>query len=192
MRAMWEGRGALRRGDEAHEVGDTESSIRWWRRAARWYLPFAPHVVGAYQRLESLAAEAEAKDDLRTAISAWTGVRSSVRATRSFYTPFEDRLLRADEHIATLMAQIETTADSDKDPAELRDWHYKLLRKDQMPSVAWSIVALLGLALWIGCGFLFALKAVDERDRLRPKAAAYSGAGIVIGLLVWLLGLYFA
>ena len=54
------------------------------------------------------------------------------------------------------------------------------------------LIALLGLALWIGGGFAFALRGVDERDRLVPKAAAYAGSSIAIGLVVWLLGLYLA
>ena len=61
-----------------------------------------------------------------------------------------------------------------------------------MPSVAWSIVALFGLALWIGGGFAFALRGVDDNDRLVPKAAAYSGAAVAVGMLVWLLGLHWA
>lgn len=191
-RALWEGRSALHKGDEAHAAGDVDGAIRWWRRSARWYLPLAPHVDSAYQRLETLARAAESRGDNRAALSAWTGIRSSVRATRSFYTPYEEHLDRADERIAVLMAKLEASVDASRDVQEREAWHYSLLKLDQMPSVGWSLVALLGLALWVGGGFGFALRAVDDRDRLVPKAAAYSGAGIAIGLVVWLLGLSLA
>ena len=191
-RAMWEGRSALQLGDTAYAANDSETAIRHWRRAARWYLPLAPHCAGAYQRLQEMGNAAQEKGDTQIALAAWTGIRSSVRATRSFYTPFAEELREADAHIAVLMADLEVAGDSSKDHSEREAWHYSLLQIDQMPSVFWSIIALLGLALWIGGGFAFALRGVDDNDRLVPKAAAYSAAGIVIGLLVWLTGLYLA
>jgi hypothetical protein len=192
IRAMWEGRSALQRGDEAQASGDSEAAVRWWRRAARWYVPMAPHVASAYDRLQSLAEAAEGKGDTQVALAAWTGIRSSIRATRSFYTPFSERVDEADEHIAALMVQREQAEGTSRDPKERQEWHYALLKLDPMPSVFWSLVALLGLALWIGGGFVFAMRAVDDKDRLVPKAAAYSGAGIAIGLVIWLTGLHLA
>lgn len=192
VRAMWQGRSALQRGDDAHLQEDSETAIRWWRRAARWYVPLAPHVGGAYERLRTLAQAAEGKGDIRVALAAWTGVRSSIRATRSFYTPYSEYVDEADTHISKLMAQLELAEDSRRDPVERQAWHYSLLKLDPMPSVFWSIVALFGLALWIAAGFAFALRAVDDNDRLVAKAAGYSGAGIAIGLLIWLAGLHLA
>ena len=192
IRAMWEGRSALERGDDAQLQGDSETAIRWWRRAARWYVPMAPHVGSAYERLRSLAQAAEGKGDTQVALAAWTGIRSSVRATRSFFTPYAQHVDEADTHIASLMAKLELADDPGRDLDERQAWHYSLLKLDQMPSVFWSIVALLGLALWIGSGFAFALRAVNDKDRLVAKAAAYSGAGIAIGLVIWLAGLHLA
>ena len=86
----------------------------------------------------------------------------------------------------------EETAASGQDPKEREAAHYELLKLDQMPSVFWSIFALFGLVCWIGAGFAFALRGVDDTDRLVPSAAAYSGAGIAFGLVVWLAGLHLA
>lgn len=191
-RALWEGRSALKRGNAFLEGGDSEGAVRNWRRAARWYLPLAPHVASAYDKLQGLALSAEERGDIQVAISAWTGIRSSVRATRSFYTPYSERLEEADAHLATLMAQLELQSDATVDLVKTEEWHRALLRRDQMPSVGWSIVALLGLALWIGGGFGFALRGVDDNDRLVRKAAGYSGAAVAVGMLVWLLGLHWA
>lgn len=191
-RALWEGRDALDKGQTAMAEGDGESAVRWLRRAARWYVPLAPHVGEAYESLEALATAAEQSGDPALALAAWTGIRSSVRATRSFYTPHEERMQRADVQIARLMAAQELASAPDSDPKAREAWHYALLQKNAMPSVGWSIVALLGLALWVGGGFGFALRGVDDQDKLVPKAAAYSGAAIAIGLLVWLTGLYLA
>lgn len=190
IRAMWEGQSALSRGDDAHLKGDSEEAVRWWRRSARWYVPLAPHVGRAYDRLRTLAQAAESEGDTEVALSAWRGVRSSIRATRSFYTPYAEHVDEADRHIAALMASAQTGAS--EGPKEREATHYELLKLDQMPSVFWSIFALLGLACWIGSGFAFALRGVDDGDRLVPSAAAYSGAGIAFGLVVWLAGLHLA
>ena len=52
-RAVLEGRAALSAGDRAHAAGDQHEAITQWRRAARWYVPGAPHVGRAYDRLVS-------------------------------------------------------------------------------------------------------------------------------------------
>lgn len=191
-RAFWEGRTALSKGQKAIADGDGEAAVRWLRRSARWYVPLAPHVATAYDTLEDVALAAEEAGDSELALAAWTGIRSSVRATRSFYTPFAARAELADGKIAQLMAAKEVAISPDKDLVERESWHLSLLKKDSMPSVGWSIVALLGLAMWIAGGFAFALRGVDDHDKLVPKAAAYSGAMIGLGLLIWLIGLYLA
>jgi hypothetical protein len=191
MRAVIEGRSALSDGDDAAARGDYPEAIAKWRRAARWYVPLAPHVGDAYDRLEHLAGEAEASGDVETALAAWRGVRGSILATRSFYTPESDRLDPANRRIAALMAQVEgDRADPGKSPEERQAWHYGLLDRDPSPSVFWSVVALLGFGLWIGGAFWFALRAVGEGDRLVRRTAALSGACVAIGLVIWLLGLY--
>lgn len=190
-RAVWEGRSALSRGDQAHEAGDNAEAVRWWRRAARWYVPLAPHVGDAYERLEALAKAAEETGDTRTALAAWRGVRGSILATRSFYTPHSDRLDQANRRIAALMAASEDPAvDSGKTTEQRTQWHYDLLARDESPSVFWSIVALLGFALWLGGGVLMALRGVSSEDRLEARVAAYAGAMVAGGLLIWMLGLY--
>lgn len=191
MRAVLEGRSALADGDDAAARGDFAEAIAKWRRAARWYLPLAPHVGGAYDRLEHLAREAEAKGDVTTALAAWRGIRGSILATRSFYTPQSHRLDPANQKIAALMAGLEgDRADPGATPAERQAWHYALLIQDPSPSVFWSIVALLGFGLWIGGAFWFALRGVSDQDGLVRRTAASSGACVAAGLVIWLLGLY--
>jgi len=191
-RAFYEGYAALQKGEVALQKNDVKTAIRSWRRAARWYVPLAPHVRTAYNQLRNLAHASEKHGQTQTAIAAWTGIRSSVRATRSFYTPYAKRMLEADLHIASLMASLEQPKHPDIDLQTLRNWHFAMLKRDTMPSVFWSIFALGGLALWVGGGFLFALRGLNEHDKLVPKAAAYSWVCIMGGLLLWLIGLHLA
>lgn len=190
-RAVWEGRAALADGDAAAEEGDLPRAIALWRRAARWYVPLAPHVGDAYDRLESIGAEAEERGDVSLALAAWRGVRGSILATRSFFTPHADRLEPANLRIANLMARSEgDAADPGKTEAERASWHHALLARDEAPSVPWVLIALVGMALWIGGGVYFVFRGVTADDRMVGRAAATAGVMIAAGLFVWMLGLY--
>src|SRR5213076_3120816 len=77
VRVVVEGRRALAAGDAALAEGRVADAIAGWETAARWYLPFAPHVDEAYERLILLADK-----DHRSALAAWRAVRSAALATR--------------------------------------------------------------------------------------------------------------
>lgn len=203
-RAIWEGRSALHDGDAAAERGDPGAAIDAWRRAARWYVPLAPHVGAAYDRLERMAGEAEVHGDRVTALMAWRGVRSSVLATRWLVTPHADRKARADQHIAKLMSEEPVwgqpvpegadptrlaAPDAGKTPAERQAFYAAQLARDPAPSLAWVIVALIGFGAWIGGCIRFARRALDADDRLVRRIAAEAGALVLVGLIVWLVGL---
>lgn len=200
-RAVWEGRSALSKGDKAHAAGDQDGAIRWWRRAARWYVPLAPHVGSAYDRLETLASQAEqqaraantpaeARAHRRIALAAWRGIRGSILATRSFYTPYADKLEPANRHISELMALAEGDTAKQPELAARSDWHYEQLARDESPSVFWSILALLGFATWLGGGALFAVRGITADDKLVTRSAIHAGLLIAGGLFIWMLGLY--
>ena len=221
-RAVWAGSRALANGDAAQHRGEIGQAVDLWRQAARWYVPGASHVEAAYQRLENLAREAEQRGDVNTALAAWNGVRSSILATRSFYVPHAERLEPANQRIAVLMAARERTfsagasgaagsagsgtasdtgdtagapgqplpADASGDAAAA--WHYERLAPVPGPSVAWSVVAILGFATWLAGGLIFALRGVTHDDRLVPRTAAYAGILVAVGLVIWLLGLSLA
>jgi len=190
-RAVWEGRSALAGGDRAQAAGDTEQAIRWWRRAARWYVPLAPHVSAAYDRLERIGAAAEARGDVATALASWQGVRGSILATRSFYTPQEERLEPANLHIAALLARMDGAApDAGKTETARAAWHRDLLERDDSPDVGWSVLALVGFFTWLGGAALFAWRGISPDDKLVPRAATTAALLIGSGLFLWLLGLH--
>jgi hypothetical protein len=206
-RAVWAGSRALANGDAARQRGDLVQAVDLWRQAARWYVPGAPYVGAAYERLETLAQAAEQRGDIDTALAAWTGVRSSILATRSFYLPHAERLAPANQRIAVLMATRERAlangdaGQADAAPAPLPAgvgddpaavWHYERLAPVPGPSVAWSVIAILGFATWLTGGLIFALRGVTHDDTLVPRTAAYAGILVAVGLVIWLLGLSLA
>jgi hypothetical protein len=187
-RVFWDGHAALAAGDAAMARGDGAAALVAWRRAARWYAPLAPHVASAYERMEALARAADANGDTAQALEAWRAIRSSALATRSFYTPYADKLEAANQRIAELMARADTT--SKKTQPERHAYHLELLERDESPSVPWTLVALAGFAAWVGGGFWLARRGVTAEDKLERRTAARAAMLIAVGLLVWLLGLY--
>ena len=192
-RVFVDGRAALAEGDAAIAKGDLPTAVARWRRAARWYAPLAPHVEGAYQRLTGLAEEAEARNDVGNALEAWRAVRSSILATRWLVTPRAALLARANGRIAALMAKTEgASADPGKTEPERAAWHLALLSKDEAPSVGWTLLALLGLATWLGGGAHLAWRGFTADDRLDPRHAVRAGLFVLVGLVAWAAGLYLA
>ncbi len=73
--------------------------------------------------------------------------------------------------------------------AAQRRWHAERLARTDEPNVAWSVVALLGFALWVGAAVGFLLRAIDERDRLRRSSAIAWALGFLAGVALFALGL---
>ena len=61
--------------------------------------------------------------------------------------------------------------------------------QDEAPSVVWTLVALAGLAAWIGCALGLVLRGVGDDDRLRPRVALGWAAGAAVGLVTFFVGL---
>lgn len=173
--------------------GDRAASVAHYRRAARMTVPLAPTSDEALARLAAIGAEAEGAGDSDLALSAWRSVRAAILGSRSFYVPARDRLEEADRHIAHLMAQqpaapIEASAS----PEEREAAHLALLEAEVGPSPGWSIVALVGLAMWISAAFLFATRAFGEDDALVPREARKWAGVFVVGFFFFALGLSLA
>jgi hypothetical protein len=196
-RVVWEGRAALADGDAAIARGDAAGAVEHWGRAARWYAPLAPHVADAYDRLERVATDAERRGDLDLSLAAWRAVRGAALATRSLHEPHADRRARADARIAVLMATAPgegaawRRAPGAGDTAGARAAFYgRQLADDGAPSRGWTLVALAGLALWLGGAVHFARRGLDDADRLVRRAAGTAGGLIGVGVLAWVIGLY--
>src|SRR5207248_7591251 len=106
--------------------------------------------------LEQVAARAEAAGDLRSARFAWEAERSAILGTRSFYSPFGERLPAANRKIAALLAREEgERADPGQSEAQRADWHYQLLARDDAPLRAWTLLALAGFLGWVAGAMVF-------------------------------------
>lgn len=172
---------------------DVTSAVVHYRRAARWYAPGNPFVVEALDALKRIAEAAEERRDIGAALVAYRGIRASIMSTRSTYVPYEDRLREANQHIAALMAeQPAPPMDAAKSKDQIRREHLALLEQPIRPRVFWAVVLLLGFVSWVAGAFLFVSRALDEQDRLVRHEAARWGTVIVIGLALFVVGMFLA
>lgn len=188
---LWvDGRAAFRAGAQAEAAGDRARAIREYQNAARLYLPGAAYVGDGLARLFAIADAAEGEGDTDNARRALEAVRAAILGTRSFYVPHEARLLEADRRLASLYARIEDPArDPGASPEARVAWHAERLARRPGPATAPAVIALFGLALWVGAAVAFFSRALDSALRLRRPQAIAAGLVFVAGFTMFLVGL---
>ncbi|MDX2088248.1 MAG: hypothetical protein SFX73_10380 [Kofleriaceae bacterium] len=184
-RVVFAGRLALADGDEAAAAGRLDEAIANWERAARWYLPLAPHVDDAYARLTDLATRSHPH-----ALSAWRAVRSASLATRTLWTPHADDLAAANAQIAELSSRDPAGAASGgPDAASRKPFHVERLAHDPRLSRAAAALALLGIGTWLGGLAYLVRRGLDAHQRFVRRPAAIGGGTALAGLALWLVAL---
>jgi len=193
-RVLYASRSELAQGQSAYERGDLEASVVHLRRAAHWYAPGSPYVATALDDLRRIGrhAEMEGQDDL--ALAAYRAVRTSCLGTRSFYTPHEDRLDEANQRIAALMARQRPLPPMDRGKTvdRLRREHLELLQRVEEPDPLWSLLACLAFLAWIGGGFGFVFRGLDEELHIQRRPATVWATVTVASIALWVVALLLA
>lgn len=192
-RLTWEARAALQRGDVRSAQGASVEAMSHYLDAARAHYPGNPY---AGQALDRLLGMAESGPD-GTAVSdekarrALEHFRAAVLATRSVYVPRAADLERTNARLAELYARWETRGRPSvpSDLAGRRRWHLEKLTKLPGPSLAWSILALLGLALWLAAVAAFITRALTPNMKIIRGPALGAGLAFICGLALFLIGL---
>jgi len=186
IRVVVEGRRALAAGDAAMTRGQRLDAIGSFETAARWYLPFAPHVDEAYDRLRALTTS----EDPAVAIAAWRGIRGAARATRTLWTPHADDLEAADRGIAELSARDPQAAMTGDTTREREAWYQARLSRDPRPGTGAVVLACVGVLLWVGGAIALVRRGVDRAGGLLRRPAIAAGVTILVGVVCWAVGLY--
>ena len=193
LRAILDGQSYLRQGDESMEKGEPQKALRYWRRSARWYVPFASHDDLAFSRMKTLADKAKSEQNTTLELAALRGMRSSIWATRHVTTPHQEMLPEVNKKISVIMAGLENRHQSgNQSLAEKEAWHLKALNKDESPKKSWTLLAAFGFVVWLLSIYGFTQKGFDQEGLLNIKNAMVFSFFFVVGFLVWLLGLWYA
>lgn len=209
---------AMSPGDEAIAKGAPIAAIDHYETAARWYLPLAPHVDDAYGKLRGLTASSDPAISLaawrairsaaRATRSLWTPHADDLAAADAAIARLSARdpsagQLAAGAGSATTAQSAGPLAGSSAEPAsgsgsaatpgdaaDREAWHRQRLAIDVRPSAFAATLAGLGILLWLGGVVALVRRGIDRAGAWIRRPAAVSGAAIVVGLVLWFVGLY--
>ena len=160
------------------------------RRAAGHYVPGAPHVRVARERLRALAVAAEKKGDLELSLASWRALHTSTHETRWLgAAPGDDEPARQIARLATRGAR--PVGQRTTDDAEIERRQLAALTRDEAPSKALGLGLGLGLLAWaagvprlaraLGAG---GATGVARAKLLAPLVLTLGGlAAVLVGVL---------
>jgi hypothetical protein len=147
LRTLERGQSELAASDAAFDRGELPSATWHARRAALLYVPGAPHVAAAYDRLRAIALGSERVRDFVNAVGAWQGMRAAALETAHLWQPHARELDEANIHLDRLLPSRGAAASfAESAPRSLRAPVWTLLL------VLGFGAALLGFALTVWRG----------------------------------------
>ena len=191
VRLLVDARSAYRNGAAAEDRGEISEAIRYYLDAGRLYVPGSPFTRNALDRLDAIGVAQVTKGDYATARAAFEAERAALLGTRSFYTPYADRLPSLERRLSRLLAVAEDRA-SPATFEERAKWHAERLAERPRPQNPMVSLALLGLAMWVASAVTFFRKGVDANLALRRTPAMLASAGFLVGLALFLISLRLA
>ncbi|MEM6959072.1 MAG: hypothetical protein AAF411_02535 [Myxococcota bacterium] len=164
-RVVVAGRSELAAGEELEQSGDLDGAIIRYRRAAKWYLPGAPHGPEAIARLGAIAEQNAGA----TRRAAYRSIRAAAFAARSVFSPYEEALSEANAALGAADESGELRATLDADGR-----------------VGPAFIGAVAL-FWCFVVATFAFIRRESKDRLRNGLGVLAAAGFVGWLvtLVW-------
>lgn len=100
----YRGRAQYMEGEGYFKAGKFKEAITCYGTSVRMYTPLAGYVPASLDRLWEMGEGYQNAGQLDWALIAYRDLRSSIYAIRSFYTPYEEWIARADERIDQVLA----------------------------------------------------------------------------------------
>lgn len=169
-------------------------AMREFDTAMHFHFPLSPYTGESAERLWEIGEAYEKGDALDWALMAYSSIRSSLYATRSFYTPGRNWIDRCDQKIADLSTRIlvkEGSLKPEDVPVE-KAKHLKVLKTDRPPSVLWSALAEIGFFGWVASVLLTAFRGFEKNGSLRRRPALLGAVSFLGFLALWAVSLLMA
>jgi len=185
VRVVISGHAARRTADRLLAEGNEDTAVGFYDRTLHMYWPGSPDVEAAVSHLSAMAGRRETAGDQEGALHIWRVLRSGLYAARGLYQPYKETIRHAEERIAALVAL------QKGDPTE-QARHLEILQRSHDPRRSWSMLALLGFAVWLGGAVGFIWRGLSPKGKLHARPAAVWAAVFAGGYVLWLVGLYLA
>jgi len=91
-------------GEQAFKNGDMRGAITAYESAIHMYTPGSGTVKASIEKLWQIGEIFEHQNQSDWALLAYRSLRISLYATRSFYTPYPEWIVRSDKKIARILA----------------------------------------------------------------------------------------
>lgn len=177
--------------EKAAASGDFSSALTHYERAILWYLPIGGYVEASASAMWRIARDLE-NADKQAALNAYRSIRSAFIAARSYYTPGQAWIARAEERIAVLMAEQTVYSESDrqKPPDQKTKEALAILRRPTKPDTFWSSVVVIGFLGWMSAVLMFIWKAFHEGSmKIKVQAGLFWGCVVVVFYALWMIGM---
>lgn len=188
-RSVVSGQNELEAAERAFDAGDLRQAVVHARRSASWWVPGAPHVQRAYERLNVIARGAEAAGQPEVALLAWSAVRGAALEGAHPLREPPPELAVAELAIARLQASALLQRNDGQQPHTERDL-LRRLRVESGPSALWLGVLGLGFLLVIAGLAWLALRGVSAAGDTVPRQLLLGAVLTLVGAACWTLAAY--
>jgi hypothetical protein len=110
FRTLERGQRELAASDAAFDRGELEPALSHARRAALLYVPGAPHVGAAYERMRAIAIGSERAREPAMAAAAWRAMRAAALETAHLWQPHPEELGEASARLERLLPSAQGAA----------------------------------------------------------------------------------
>lgn len=183
--------GHFKKGEGYSKESNLKLAIREYDLAMHMWTPWSPYIERSAEKLWQIGEMYEEEGKPDWALIAYSSIRSSFYASRSFFTPGKDWIKRCDGKIASLNVRLllEDGIIKEDDASSEREKFLHVLTTDDAPDVLWSALAEVGFLGWIGSVVFIILKGFESNGSLRRRYAAYGALSFASTFALWVVAL---
>jgi hypothetical protein len=166
-------------------------AIREYDNAMHFYTPLSPYIRRSAEKLWLIGEMFEKQGRPEWARLAYASIRSSLYASRSFYTPNKDWIRKCDDRIADLNTRLLIREGSAKpgeaDTEKLKQLY--LLRVSRAPDTLWAVLAEVAFLGWLVSALHIILKGFDGSGKHGMRFGLYGIIFFLATFTLWVVSL---
>lgn len=181
MRLLFDQWQSYNQGVNSLKKDNFKDAVMYFDHVLNAHVPFSPLERRAKENLMNLAMMLENKNEHELALLCYETIRSSRYLARHFVVPDGRDIPLLNDRIASIKARLLVRDGMVSDFKKGYEQQIGIMKKDFSPSVAWSLLAVASLFMYIGLVIVWILK----------KRWVYF-IGLICAFIVWAAALYLA